>query len=263
MKFVKMVEFEWSQEDMKAARQAMRDAVSATELDQDTQLTVIQMLSFRTSARRQQTPAPLSVPTPTPTVPNSTPAARAQSSGLSRLRKLKADLSQSSISSESSQSSQTTSEVDLEEQRRLEQVADEAAVEAELKDWEDEGIIDDDERLEGFDLVGYWDASVRFLKFAYSAIHSRIPANETSLSLHLQGCVRHPPVPGVSGSLRASIFFQQGNRYAATQSSFPKDDGVPPDSQVSHSLGASETFHGECVGGRRCGVDAGVVAGGG
>lgn len=33
-----------------------------------------------------------------------------------------------------------------------------------MKDWEDEGIIDDDERLEGFDLVGYWDASVRFLK---------------------------------------------------------------------------------------------------
>jgi hypothetical protein len=123
------------------------------------------------------------------------------------------------MSSESSQSSQSDGgELNAEELEQLAQVQDEQRVDKELKNWVDDGIIDDIDQLNSFDLVGYWDASVRNfagqhirLVLTYTAEHSRtIPA-------HFQGRMRRYALSSLSRSLRTCFFVEQGDRLLEAQ----------------------------------------------
>lgn len=124
------------------------------------------MLEYRKEQRSQKTtPDTVHVPTTagrrSVNVHSSSDAARAQKSGLARLKKLAKELSGPDLdATTNSPSTDELSEQEKAEAERRAAAEDERIVDAELKLYEAEGIVEESSpEFEDFDLLRYWDVS--------------------------------------------------------------------------------------------------------
>lgn len=136
---------------------------------------MLQMLEYQSSLRRRSMTQTLQDPPATSTTPgrrhihasSASPAARAQLSGFARIKIIERSLSNPIIipalsinSSTSGLQQDNDSEATLEDRGAADQAADQAAVEEHWKRYIDEGVIDDPENMENFDILFYWQVCI-------------------------------------------------------------------------------------------------------
>jgi hypothetical protein len=138
--------------------------------------------------------------------------ARAQLSGFARIKTIECSLSNPIITSALSTISSTSEpsqahEATLDDRAAAELAADQAAVDEHWKRYIDEGVIDDPDILQDFDLLFYWQVRTILLNMVSMAY--RIDSGQKKEAQpYLPCCDGHSPCSRVSSSLRARFFLK-------------------------------------------------------
>jgi hypothetical protein len=222
---LKWLEANWTADEVAAAKKWMLEAVSTTlfctnDIMNYFQLMMVmpQMLEYQCSLRSvstntqaSQDQAPMASGRRHIRASSASHGARAQLSGFACIKTIERSLSNPIIGSAPSMISSASSQVHetmLEDRAVAELAADQAIVDEQWKRYIDEGVIDDPDILEDFDLLFYWQVRMilhlLIVLMAYS-IHS---GKKIEAQAYLPCHNGHSPSSSISSPFRTCFFLK-------------------------------------------------------